>query len=68
MTDFQFLVRDLKELGFQFETQSPGDGKTRYRLVNVLGRTFARAIGRKEALAVGRAFLAGIEEQKRRMA
>lgn len=64
--EFRALSKMLAERGFHIETWAPGDGKTRYLLVDDLGREYARGLGLSDAVHVFRAFLSGMEEAERR--
>jgi len=66
--NFRFYLKYLEKAGYTVESHSPGDGKTRYILVHKadpVGREFGRALGRKEAVVMMSAFLAGSEEGSR---
>lgn len=65
--EFKAIEARLLKRGFYFEKWSPGDGKTRYILVDRSnGRDVLKALGRKEAAAVAWAFLTGMGEAERR--
>lgn len=64
--EFRALSKMLAERGFRIETWAPGDGKTRYLLVDDLGRDHARGLGLSDAVRIFRAFLTGWEQAERR--